>query len=176
MSLFDRVCEAALDNYGLVTASQAVAAGVRMKDVAEWVKSGRLEKCGRGVYRLVHCLPTEYDRYAEAVALVGPDSHVWGESVLAMHNLAMVNPARITVAAGRRCRRRLPDWVCVIRRPKDAVLDDYNGIPCENLAAAIRGARGTVMPHRLSQAVREAAVRGLLGVAEARALRKEFAR
>lgn len=42
------------------------------------------------MHRLVHCLPTECDRYAEASATVGDDSMIWGESVL-----VMVNPDKV---------------------------------------------------------------------------------
>ncbi len=45
-------------------ASLAVELDVRLKDLLEWVKIGLLEKCWRDVYRLVHYLPKEYDRYA----------------------------------------------------------------------------------------------------------------
>lgn len=78
MKLYDNINATALSNYGLITSSQATALGVRLKDLLEWVKIGRLEKCWRGVYRLVHYLPTEYDRYAEALATVGDDSMIWG--------------------------------------------------------------------------------------------------
>lgn len=174
MTLYDDICDAAIGNYGLVTSSQATRLGVHLKDLLEWVKLGRLEKCGRGVYRLAHYLPTEYDRYAEAVALVGNDSLVWGESVLAMHNLALVNPLQISIASKHRVRKKLPDWIRVIKLPKNAREDDYVGIRCQNLAQAIHDAKGKVMTERLSTAIQDAENKGLLGITEAEALKKEF--
>ena len=120
MKLYDNINEVALSNYGLITSAQASELGVRLKDLLEWVKIGRLEKCWRGVYRLVHYLPTEYDRYAEALATVGKDAMIWGESVLAMHNLAMVNPDRIEVATTHRVRKKLPVWISLVRLQEDS--------------------------------------------------------
>ena len=174
MTRYDDICKAAIGNYGLVTASQARKLGVLLKDMLEWVKLGRLEKCGRGVYRLVHYLPTEYDQYAVAVALVGDDAMVWGMSVLAMHNLALVNPDGISIATKRRVRKVLPQWIHIVRLPKNAQMDDFNGIRCQKLAAAIREARGKIMTDRLAAAVRDAERKGLLNVTEVELLTKEL--
>ena len=81
MAQFDDITEAALGNFGLITAAQAAEMGVRSKDIAEWVRLGRLERRGWGVYRIAHYVPSDFDRYAEATALVGGDAAVWGESV-----------------------------------------------------------------------------------------------
>ena len=174
MKLYDNINATALSNYGLITSSQAMELGVRLKDLLEWVKSGRLEKCWRGVYRLVQYLPTEYDRYAETLATVGDDSMIWGESVLAMHNLAMVNPEKIEVATTRRVRRVLPAWIDVVKLQHEQPHDYFNGICSQPLAEAFRHCKGRVMTHRLAEAVREAEQKGLLGLAEAEALKKEF--
>ena len=174
MKLYDNINAIAISNYGLITSAQATEVGVRLKDLLEWVKIGRLEKCWRGVYRLVHYLPTEYDRYAEALATVGNDAMIWGESVLAMHNLAMVNPEKIEVATTRRVRRELPTWITLIRLQDEPLQDFFNGIRCQPLAEVFRHCKGKVMTHRLAEAVREAEQRGLLGFTEAETLKKEF--
>lgn len=175
MRQYDELCDVAIANYGLVTAKSIGALGIHLKDVLEWVKSGRLEKRGRGVYRLVHYLPTEYDTYAEAAALVGDTAMICGESVLAMHNLALVNPARVHVAVRRRLRKALPEWIETERATADMTEDNFNGIPCQKLAEVIRQSRGKVLTERLATAVREAGTRGLLDVFEYDALKKEFA-
>lgn len=59
MAQYDQICEQAIGNYGLVTTAEAEALGVRRKDIAEWVKLGRLTRLGHGVYRIEHYLPTE---------------------------------------------------------------------------------------------------------------------
>ena len=174
MTKYDELCEVAVSNYGLVTAKEIVALGIHLKDVLEWIKLGRMEKRGRGVYRIAHYLPTEYDTYAEAVALVGETAMICGESVLAMHNLALVNPARVHVAVRRRLRKKLPDWIETEKAMAEMTEDNFNGIPCQKLSEVIRQSRGKILTERLVSAVREAGSRGLLDIFEYDALKQEF--
>ena len=175
MCQYDEICERAIGNYGLITTAEAEGMGVARKDIGEWVKLGRLERLGRGVYRIAHYVPTEYDRYAEAVALVGDESMLWGESVLAMHNLALVNPLYVSVAAKRRVRKELPEWLKVVKAPADAKRDVFNGIACQNLASVFRNAKGKILTERLVDAIKESERRGLLRRKEVEQLKKEFA-
>lgn len=46
MTKYDELCEVAVSNYGLVTAKMIDALGIHLKDVLEWVKSGRIENAG----------------------------------------------------------------------------------------------------------------------------------
>lgn len=175
MAKFDELTETALGNFGLVTAAQVRQMGIRSKDLAEWVKLGRLSRLGWGVYRIAHYVPTAFDRYAEAVAIVGEDAVVWGESVLAMLNLGLVNPLRLEVATRRRLRKRLPDWVRLVKLPKDAETGNIEGVPSQSLADAIRVCRGRIMAERLADAIREAGRKGWLGEDEVETLEREIA-
>mgnify|MGYP003297950114 CR=1 FL=1 len=174
MTKYDELCDVAVSNYGLVTAKEIDALGIHLKDVLEWIKLGRIEKRGRGVYRIAHYLPTEYDTYAEAVALVGETAMICGESVLAMHNLALVNPSKITVAATARKRRSLPRWIEVVRPSKNVQRDDFNGIRSQSVADAIRTCKNSLMRERLVSAVIDAKRRGLIDYKEAQELEKEL--
>ena len=174
MSKFDEIAELAIDNYGIVTASEAVKLGVALKDVHEWVHNGRLEKAGRGVFRLRNYPYSEYCHYAEAVALVGDGAWIYGDSVLAMHNLALVNPLCTYVATVKRVRRTLPEWIEVVKKSGTEDKDDFNGIPCQNLASVLIEARGRLMLERLHQAIAEARGRGLLSVPDNERVKKEF--
>lgn len=176
MALYDQVCEQAIGNYGLITTKEVESLGIRRKDLGEWVKLGRLVRLGHGVYRIEHYLPTEYDRYTEAVALVGKDAALWGESVLAMHNLAMVNPLRVQVATGRRVRKLLPKWIDLVKKPVDAEVDVFEGIRCQNLASVLQDCRGKLMTDRLLDAIDDASRRGLLRSGEVEKLKKDFER
>lgn len=109
MAHFDDIYELAADNYGLITSAEAKNLGVAKSELNRWVGMGRLLKRGQGVYKLVRYVPTEYDRYAEAVALVGDGSFLFGEAVLAMHGLALANPRHISVGTTKRVRRELPE-------------------------------------------------------------------
>ena len=174
MSKFDEITELAIDNYGIVTAAQAVKLGVALKDVHEWVHCGRLEKVGRGVFRLRNYPYSEYCHYAEAVALVGDGAWIYGDSVLAMHNLALVNPLCTCVATTKRVRRTLPEWIEVVKKSGDKDKDDFNGIPCQNLASVLIEAKGHLMLERLHQAITEARGRGLLSVPDNERVKMEF--
>lgn len=174
MTSYERLYEIAADNYGFVTTKDAASVGVPKGEMSALARRNRLVRRGYGVYRLAtHYLPTEYDGYAEAVLLAGEGAAVWGESMLAMHDLALVNPPQILVSTDRRVRRALPPWVRLTTR-KSGAIDCRHGIPCQNLADAFRHCRGAVLKERLLEGVEEAQSRGLLRLGEAERLKEEF--
>ena len=174
MTQYDNICEEAIGNYGLISTERAAELGVHRKELYDWVRLGRMEKCGRGLYRITHYLPTEYDHYAMAVALVGGDAWLWGDAVLAMHNLALVNPVRYKVATKRNVRKDLPEWIEVTHRFDKADVDEFNGIPCQNLASVFIDYKDLLMRDRILQAIQEASYRGLLTASDRERLRNEF--
>ena len=174
MNNFEKVYETAADRHGLITVEDAAELGIHRRQLLSWEAMGRLERCGRGVYRLNHHVPTPYDHFAEAVALVGRGSVIYGDGVLAMHNLALVNPPQIQVAVSRRVRRNLPDWIRIVKRTDDIREELFEGIACQPVADAIRTCRGMVMRERLLDAIEEAARQGLVGRQEYNDLKKEF--
>lgn len=173
MTHFDDIYEIAADNYGLVTYAQAREAGLVGAELNRYVADGRLRKLGHGVYKLTRYAPTPYDSYAEAVTLAGESSYLSGVSVLAMHDLALVNPGAIEVSVPGRNRRSLPSWVKTVRANGTAPTA-YEGIPSQSVADAIRACRRTVMPERLMDAVEDARDKGLLKEREAADLRREL--
>lgn len=173
MTHFDDIYEIAADNYGLVTYAQAREAGLVGAELNRYVADGRMRKIGHGVYKLTRYVPTPYDSYAEAVTLAGEGSYLSGVSVLAMHDLALVNPGAVEVSVPGRNRRSLPSWVKTVRADGTAPTA-YEGIPSQSVADAIRACRRTVMPERLMDAVEDARDRGLLKEREAAELRREL--
>ena len=173
MAHFDDIYELAADNYGLITSAEAKNLGVAKSELNRWVGMGRLLKRGQGVYKLVRYVPTEYDRYAEAVALVGDGSFLFGEAVLAMHGLALANPRHISVGTTKRVRRELPEWVQPVT-VSGRTVTSYEGIPSQSLAEAILECRGIVMGERLKSAVEDARREGLITKDEFEHLRKEL--
>lgn len=176
MNNFEKVYEIAADRHGLITVEDAAALGIHCKQLLSWEAMGRLERCARGVYRLNHHVPTQYDHFAEALAIVGPGSLIYGDGVLAMHNLALVNPAQIQVAVAKRIRRNLPEWIRLVKRTDDIQEETFEGIACQRVADAIRACRGTVMRERLLDAIDQAARQGLVERKEYKDLKKEFAK
>lgn len=174
MSLYEDIYEVAADNYGLVTSAEIANLGGKTKDITRFVKNGRLSKVGRGVYRIAHHVPTRFDAYAESVALVGADAYLFGESVLALCELAPTNPYRMFVATPKRVRKNLPNGITVIRRPNREDVSSIEGIPSQTIAAAIRSCKGTIMEDRLANAVRRANELGYITPSEKTTLLKDL--
>lgn len=174
MRHFDEIYEIAADNYGLVTAAEAKDAGVVGAELHRYVADGRLQRLGHGLYRLVRRSPAEWDQYAEAVMRVGGDAFLYGESVLAMHGLALVNPPRVTVASPRRVRRKLPEWIEVVGVVGPVARTRYDGIPSQTVAEALLACRTSVMRERLAEATDEARSKGLITRREHERLKGEL--
>lgn len=174
MTYYDDIYEIAADNYGMVTTAQANKTGATNKDLLRYVADGRLERLGRGVYRVKYWVPTELDPYAAAVTLAGDGAYLFGESVIAMHGLAPTNPTRIDVATTRRVRRSLPSTIRLVRGIDGDDVTWHEGIPTQCIPAAIRSCRGSVMPERLADAARSARKQGLIGEDEEQELLEEL--
>lgn len=162
MTLYDDIYEIAADNHGLITSSQAIELGGAYKDLNRMVNDGRLTKVGHGVYRIKHHTPEANDIYAEYVALVGPEAYLYGESVIAMHELAPTNPTRVFVASPKRVRKNLPRSITLIPSTGKEAVINYDGIPSQSIPAAIRSCESTMMPDRLIAAVKRARTEGLI--------------
>ena len=174
MSFYDEIYEHAADNYGLITSAKAKEIGIPSVELVKLAHRGRLRRIGHGVYRAKHYIPTPLDKYAEAVALVGKGAYIFGESVLSMHGLALVNPAVIYVATTARVRKTLPVGIALIFRKEEDHVACYEGIPSQSVFDAIIVCRSSVMSERLEDAVDEAYRQGLISEKEATFARKEI--
>lgn len=161
MTHFDDIAAQAIDDYGLITAAQARRMGITDVELNRWTASGKLERLGRGVYRLSLYVPTPLDKFAAACALAGPGAFIFGDSVLDMHGLAFVNPRAVTVATPKRLRRTLPSWVRALPAKGYAPVL-FEGIPTQKVADAILWCRGLVMDERLMQGADDAFAKGLI--------------
>jgi len=174
MSYYDDIYEYAADNYGLITSADARELGIPNIELVKLAHRGRLIRIGQGVYRAKHYIPTPLDKYAEAVALAGRDAYIYGESVLAMHSFAFVNPTVITVATTiRKRKKQTPGIVIITRHDRDQVVH-YEGIPSQSIFEAILTCKTSVMRERLKDAVDEAFRQGLINEQEAITARKEI--
>src|SRR3954464_4863876 len=111
-----RLRERALDQYGYVTTRDARELGVPPVELRKLSQRGGLEHVAHGLYRFDDIPHTGRDQFMEAVLRVGPDAFLVGDAVLALHDLALVNPRAIRVATPHRERHRLPDFLKVERR------------------------------------------------------------
>ena len=151
------------EHHGYVTTALAQATGVPPVEVRKLAARGGMTNIARGLYRVDGIDGGDHAAYAEAVLRVGDGAHLVGESVLAFHELALVNPRHITVGTPRRVRRDLPAHIRLVHSRTDrADLTEYDGVPSITVERAIRDSIGSVMPERLADAVRRAADEGLL--------------
>lgn len=170
-----RLWERALDQYGYVTTRDAEDLDVPAVELRKLHQRGGLQHVGHGLYRFEDIPHTARDQFMEAVLRVGPEAVLAGDAVLALHDLALVNPKRIRVATPRRVRRELPAFLEVERRQvRPPERTEYEGIPAVTVAQALRECQGKIMTERLIDATREAAREGLLHMTEADRLLEEF--
>lgn len=176
MTYYDDIYEVAADNYGLITTARANEVGASNKDLLRYVADGRLVHLGWGVYRISHYIPVPNDPYAESVMLVGDGAYLYGESVIAMHDLAPTNPTRIFVATPKRVRKNLPKGLMVKHRVACNDVTSYEGVPSQSIPAAILSCKNVMLPERLSQAAHRAGELGLISEEEEEALMRELER
>lgn len=172
-----KLFEKALEQFGYVTTADGRELGVDPVELRKLAHRGWFERISHGVYRYRDIPRTNLDPYMEAVLCVGPGAFLVGDAVLAMLDLALVNPRKIRVATRRRVRLSLPETIELVRSDaRDDELTSYEGIPAVTVARAIADCRGSVMTERLLEAVDQAERRGLMRRDEAFNLRAELER
>ena len=167
----------AAGEYGLVSTKDAQAEGVPAVELRKLATRGALERVGHGLYRDPAVPASSLDPYALAVRLVGEGAYLMGDAVLARHNLALVNPPRITVGTPHRVWRTLPNMVRAVQRDLPAeALSVEDGIAQTTVFQAILDCMDEVMTDRLRDAISSAGHRQLLTSLEVKALRERLAR
>ena len=161
--------DVALENYGYVTTRMAAGLGIPVVELGKLSARHKfssipaLTKLAYGLYRFDDIPITSRDQFMEAVLRVGPDAYLVGDAVLALHDLALVNPRRIRVGTPRRLRPNLPDSIEMVLMPLPPEdLTNYEGIPSATVARALLDCRATVMQDRLLAAAHKAREEGLL--------------
>lgn len=160
------VREIALDHYGYVTTKDASEAGVPPVELPKLAARGGLVNVAYGLYRVTDIPPTAYDQFAEALLRAGPGAYLHGESVLALFNLADVNPRKIKVAVPRRVRSKVPPYVELNHVNERARITFYEGLAAQPVADAILECRRRIERERLLGAAKQARVEGLLTTAD----------
>ena len=166
MAAYDDIYEVAADHHGLITSAQARELGISDKEMSRLASDGRLTRLGYGVYRIKHHVPEQNDPYAVSVTLVGADAYLYGESVLAMHDLCPTDPRYVYVATSRRVRKNLSDDLVVVKTEEVWDVTVYDSIPSQTVAAAIESCVGHILPERLKQAILKARNLGLVTAVE----------
>src|SRR5450759_1272405 len=121
MNRYRQLVAIAADQHGLVTSADAAAEGVQRVLLVQMAKRGVLEKVARGVYRVPELAGDPLAQYQEALLML-PGAVLSHETALDLYDLCDVNPRQVhvTVVAGTRIRRTLPEWLAVHRGPLES--------------------------------------------------------
>ena len=105
---------------------------------------------------------------------LGPDALLFGESVIAVLGLTLINPTHMFVATPRRTRRKLPDSIKVEWIGGIKPTATYNDIPCQSAQDTILACKGKMLPERLGAAAQTAHEQGLISRQRYHTLKKEL--
>jgi predicted transcriptional regulator of viral defense system len=111
---WDVLFETAASQAGLFTSEQAARAGYSPQLLAHHLRSGRILRVRRGIYRLVHFPAGEHEDLVAAWLWSGRAGVVSHDTALALHELSDALPARLHLTlptAWRRRRFRVPPGV-----------------------------------------------------------------
>lgn len=168
---WDRLFETAGAQEGYFTTRQAAAAGYSSQLLLKYIRSRRVVRVHRGIYRLVHFPAGEHEELVTAwlwSEQVGVVSH---QTALALHGLSDTLPAHVHLTLPRswRSRRfRVPPGV--VLHHADVPTDDrawVGAVPATNVRRSLNDcARAGISPELLRQAAQQALRRGLVTKAE----------
>lgn len=175
MTAQDLLWDAALDQHGFVTLSDARRLGISRDAVTMLARRGKLEQVATAVYRFPRFQSGPAAPYMLAVLWTGePRACLSHDTALAAYDVSDVNPERVhlTVPPGRRIRRSRGDLYTVHH---ENLADDEIGwweeVPTVTLATAIRQCiDGGVPTYLLGQALDRAAEAGRISAADAQSL------
>lgn len=103
--------------------------------------------------------------YAIAVKAAGDGAFLYGESVIALLELAPTDPTKMRIGVKKRTRRNLGDNVRIVQE-ENIIPTWIEGIPCQPVADAIICASTTMGQERAIEAAREALRLGYLSKTE----------
>ena len=177
MAIWDQLVERAAEQHSYVTTRDAHDLGIDPTQLRLLAARGRLERVGRGAYR-VQVLPRgEHDDLAEAVAWSLGRGVVSHESALVLHGLSDVNPSRVhlTVPRDNHPRTAGAGLYRMHRRVLPASdVTEADGIPVTTVPRTVRDClAGGTDPYQLRLAIDRAEAEGLVRRAVAEDLRGE---
>ena len=170
-SNWDRLFEVAAGQEGIFTTQQAAEAGYSPQLLLHHVRTGRMLRVRRGIYRLVHFPVGEHEELVVAWLWSERAGVVSHQMALALHELSDVLPAHVHLtlpSAWRRRRFRVPPDVML--HHADVPPGDrswFGAVPTTSPRRTLSDcARAGLSPELLEQAARQALRRGLVAKSE----------
>lgn len=159
---------------GYFSARQARRAGLSRAVLAYHVKTGRLLRVSRGVYRLAEFPETPHADLIIAWLAAGEEAVVSHESALLLYGLTDLLPAEIHLTVPRTASRRLPGVRFHTAKLEPSEIARRHGLPVTALPRTLIDLIRSGVPQEwVMQAVRQAVERGLVSE---RTLREEAQR
>jgi predicted transcriptional regulator of viral defense system len=179
MRLWDRLVERAAGQHGYVTTRDARELDIDPTQLRLMAARGRLDRAGRGVYRVPMLPRGEHDDLAAAVAWSFGRGVVSHESALQLRGLADVNPPWIHLTVPRYNHPRAAGGALYRTHRRELAASDVtqvDALPVTTVARTIRDCvtSGTD-PYQLRLAIDQAERHGTLRRAVAEELRVELA-
>jgi predicted transcriptional regulator of viral defense system len=127
---WDRLYQAAAPQGGYLTLGQAAAAGYSSPLIEHHLKAGRLQRVGRGIFRLVHFPPGDNEDLVVHWLWSGQKGVLSHETALALHQLSDALPAKTHMTVPelwRRRRLRVPRGLLLHYRDVEKKEIDWHG-------------------------------------------------
>jgi len=179
MAIWDQLVERAAEQHGYVTSRDARDLGIDPTQLRLLTARGRLERVGRGAYRVPVLPRGAHDDLAEAVAWSLGRGVVSHESALVLHGLSDVNPSRVHLTVPRENHPRTAggELYRMHRRTlAESDITEANGIPVTTVLRTVRDCMaGGTDPYQLRLAIDRAESEGLIRRAVAEDVRAEVA-
>jgi predicted transcriptional regulator of viral defense system len=176
--VWDLLVERAAEQHGYLTTRDARDLGIDPTQLRLMAARGRLERAGRGVYRVPLLPRGEHDALAAAVAWSLGRGVVSHESALQLHGLADVNPSRIHLTVPRENHPRAAGGETYRTHRRDLAPSDVtqvDSLPVTTVARTIRDCMTTgTDPYQLRMAIDHAESAGTLRRTVAAQLRDEL--
>lgn len=162
----EKLREVALDQHGLITASQAEDVGVSQPSLSYLTKNKRIERVDRGIYRISQIPHSPYDMLQQALLWAGEDAILSHDTALAALDICDINPIRIhvTVPKTRRIKKENPKNIFLHKdNVKKSQVKWWEGMQIASLQLAIEQCIERGAPsHLMEQAIQNGLSRGML--------------
>lgn len=160
---YERLYEIAESQAGYFTAKQAKTVGFSAERLSGNVRSGRLLRVARGIYRLKHFPASPHEALFVACLATGSHSVISHESALALYELSDVLPTAIHLIVPRTASRRRKGLCLHTNRLQPDDVTHYAGLPVTTVARTIADVASSGLGEALvRQAIREALQQGLV--------------